>query len=215
MRTSENQKTQRPLPTAKQHLALCQAVIDLGTQTSQYGPARRICVSWEIPGETAVFEKEKGLQPFVVTAEYTLSLDVKANFRKMLDSWFGRPITEMLKDNDGILDSNVMKKFLSRPGMIQITHNKSDKDGLIYANIAAKGVSVFKRPADVPFPKATVNPAFLLDLDDFSAEDYAMVPKWIKQKIEKAPEFLVVNAGGATTSGALSSGDEFNDDDPF
>lgn len=222
MKTTENQKTQKPLPSEKQHLALCYAVIDLGTQTGVYKgaptSARKIAMTWEIPGERATFKPELGPQPFVVTSEYTFSIGATSNYRKMLDSWLGKKVTEEMKE----LDSEMILRFLKRPGMIQIEHNKSDKDGLFYANIANKGISIFKRPAEVPFPKETENEAYFFDLDNFSWDTFDKIPKFLQNKIEKSPEFKAASsmnprtgAAPAQSNGVVTEENAFEEDEPF
>ncbi len=207
MKTKEGEKKQRPLPTEKQHLALCNAVIDFGTQESKFGSARKVWINFETPNEKAVFDEEKGPQPFTVGSEYTFSLDPKANFRKMLDSWLGAPVPE--------IDSEKLGKLLRRAGMVQIIHEKSDKDGLVYAKIANKGTSIFKRPADVAAPKETENMPIFFDLDNFSQETFDAIPmKWMKEKIMKSPEYrdAVMSTGTAQPSASTSVEGE---DEPF
>lgn len=209
METKEGQKKQQPLPTAKQHLALCYSVIDLGTQTGVFNgneiKSRKIYLNFEIPGEKAVFDDSKGPQCFTVGQEYTFSLDSKANFRKMLDSWMGKPVTE--------LNSEKLLKFLKRPGMIQVVHQPSKDGTIIYANIANKGISVFKRPEDQQFPKDTENKPFLFDLDDYSPETFNLVPKWLQEKIKKSPEYKAAISGG--TQGVITATEEGSDEDDF
>lgn len=212
METKEGQKKQQPLPTEKQHLALCFSVIDLGTQAGMYKgnptSARKIHLTFEIPGEKAVFNEEKGPQCFVVGQEYTFSLDVKANFRKMMDSWIGQAVTE--------LDSEKLKKLLRKPAMIQVIHYTPKESIIKYANIANKGVSVFKRPADVAFPKETENKAIYFDLDNFSKEAFDAVPKWLQEKIMKSPEYKKVSGGAVSQDTASTSADpDLIDDEPF
>ena len=46
-----------------------------------------------IPDEKAIFDEEKGLQPFVLSKGHTLSLYEKANLRHNLESWRGKQFT--------------------------------------------------------------------------------------------------------------------------
>lgn len=213
METKEGQKKQQPLPTEKQHLALCFSVIDLGTQAGMYKgnptSARKIHLTFEIPGEKAIFNEEKGPQCFVVGQEYTFSLGTTSNFRKMMDSWIGQAVTQ--------LDSEKIKKLLKKPAMIQVIHYTPEKSIIKYANIANSGISIFKRPADVAFPKETENKAIYFDLDNFSKEAFDAVPKWLQEKIMKSPEYKKVSGGSVSqdTSSAANSIDEFEDDLPF
>ena len=211
MKTTEGQKKQMPLPSAKQHLALCYSVIDLGTQVGVFNgnatSSRKIYLSFEIPGEKAVFSEERGPQCFGVGQEYTFSLDSKANFRKMIDSWMGAPVTE--------LDSEKIKKLLKRPAMIQVVHAPSKDGSIIYANIANKGVSIFKRPTDQPFPKNTENEAFFFDLDNFDADTFEKIPKWLKEKVIKSPEYKAIVGGAGQASAQVTETLGDDEDAPF
>lgn len=80
-------------PPAGMHLAVCTNVYDLGLQIGFQGVAKpTVVILWEL------FERQsKGDyagKRFLVSKRYTASLNEKANLRKDLDSWRGRPFTE-------------------------------------------------------------------------------------------------------------------------
>ncbi|WP_210238339.1 hypothetical protein, partial [Mesorhizobium sp. M2E.F.Ca.ET.209.01.1.1] len=77
-------------------------VIDLGTQTNEYqgevSTVRQIRLAWELTGDDrlgsgASFQM-KNKEPFLVTEIVTLSLNERANLRRLLEGWRGRPFTE-------------------------------------------------------------------------------------------------------------------------
>jgi len=75
--------------------AICVFVEDIGTQEGSYmGESirnRQVVICWEL-AETMV-EGENAGKPFMITKFYTLSLNEKANLRKDLESWRGKPFT--------------------------------------------------------------------------------------------------------------------------
>ncbi len=228
-KAGEFKKTQKPIPPTGQHLGLLYSIVDLGTQLGSFEgkptKARKIQLTFELPKFKAVFNEANGEQVMVVGHDYTFSLNEKAGFRKMMDSWFEKPVLE--------LNHDILVKLLKRPAMLQIIHIKDKKDtSITYANIALKGQSVFKRPAEVPFPKDTENDAFVFSLGDlekldrFSWETFNKIPQWIQKKIEKCEEWPRVLAkygvnpktkAGATAGTVTEEIGQFDDgqDDPF
>lgn len=80
------------MPEAGLHPATVVGLVDLGTQTNEYQgnvtEARKLFVAWEL--ET----KDSDHKPFVVGQEFTASLGKKANWRKILEGWRGRPFAD-------------------------------------------------------------------------------------------------------------------------
>lgn len=207
----EGKKVQQPIPPIGQTLGKCIQVIDLGTQAGVFNGApissKKVFLAFELPAHKAIFNAEKGMQTMIVSQEYTNSLDLKSNFRKMLDSWFAKPIDKMPADR--------AKKMLGMAGMVQVSHNKSKKDLTItYANIAQKGTSIFPKAADLVVDKTTENTQVYFDLDEYSDEAFAKVPQFLQDKIKKCPEYLAIksNTPSATTGGAIvdAQGAAFN-----
>lgn len=83
-------------PPIGMHQAVCAMVCDIGTHKGEFqGRAtlrRQVVVIWEIDEKKTLgqFAGER----FQVSKFYTLSLDEKANLRKDLQSWRGRPFTD-------------------------------------------------------------------------------------------------------------------------
>jgi hypothetical protein len=106
------------------HNAVCVDIVDLGLVDSQWGKKPCIRLVWELP-EVLM---EDG-RPFLVFNRYNPSLNEKANLRKHLQSWRGRPFTsDELKGFD-------LESIIGKNCQILIQHNHDD--GKIYANIVA------------------------------------------------------------------------------
>ncbi len=200
--TKENERKQKPLPPEGQTLGLCYSIIDMGTQITSYpgkppGEAKQVQLSWELPKYRAVFNQEVGEQVMALFQTYTFSLSEKANFRKMIDSWVGKPVKA--------LSDETMQKFLGKPCMIQIVHATSKDGKLKYANIAMKGLGIYKRPAEVPFPENTENEKIFFSLSSFSWDTYNKIPKFMQETIAKSKEWPGILRNYPNTTQSTSS----------
>jgi hypothetical protein len=78
-------------PTGLQQ-AVCVFVHDLGYQVGQWAGEekiqRKVIITWELA------EKQTNGERFTLSKFYTLSLHEKANLRKDLESWRGKPFSE-------------------------------------------------------------------------------------------------------------------------
>lgn len=167
----------KPIP-AGAHLAICTMVADIGLQEGYGGkPQHKVYLRFEVPDERVEFERDgqKIEGPAIIGKMYTLSLSEKANLRRDLENWRGRPFTaDELKGFD-------ISKLLGKPCQVAITHDT--KDGKTYANI--NGIMGLSRDQK---PRASTLQAEN-DLVEYSVSDhvqpaYEKLPKWIKEKIE-------------------------------
>lgn len=114
----------KPAP-AGLHQAVCVDVVDMGIlEVSYAGKTKRqhkVRVVWQIDQDM-----EDG-KPFIVQKRYTLSLHEKANLRKDLESWRGRPFT------DAELEGFDLEKLLGANCQLNIQHVQ--KAGETYANV--------------------------------------------------------------------------------
>jgi hypothetical protein len=178
------------LTPAGTHLAICYMVADLGHQETSYGMKPKIVIGWELPAELMTDGR-----PFGASQIYTLSLSEKANLRKDLEAWRGRPFT------DAELDGFDVKNVLGKPCTLTIVHNKNgDKT---YANIASvagvmKGMQVPER----------VNDLLYFNMDEPDRAVLQRLPKWVQTKIAAAHD-----APEPATAGG--DDDPLNDDIPF
>lgn len=104
------------LPPSGLHPAVLVALIDLGTHSHTYNgkteEKRKIFLVWELTAE-----HQKSGETFMVAQDYTWSLNVKANFRKMLEAWSGRSFSED-EEFDPI-------KLIGRPCVVSLSEGKT------------------------------------------------------------------------------------------
>lgn len=128
------------LPPSGNLLAVCVALIDLGTQQDSFQgtprEARQLAIAWELIGQV----NTKTGRPHVVCSKFNASLHPKANFRKTLESWRGVPIKE-----DEEFD---IFKIVGAPCLLQISHDTTNGGKEIYRIDAVTGlVKGMQKPA--------------------------------------------------------------------
>lgn len=190
------------------HPAVCIWMYDVGTQKwewqGQPKEGGKLVVVWELPQQRMEYDgKDK---PRVISNTYTQSIGSKSNLRKMLMSWRGRDFTpEELSGFD-------IKTIVGVSCQIQVIHNEGT-NGKTYANIQ----NVLPAGGQKYTPE---NPTVAFDVDKDDIPEHC--PKWIREKIEKSPEWQMRNTGGSL-SGDINQGvkasttkptDKFNDE-PF
>lgn len=172
--TAKSSTVSTPAPSGN-HVARCVRVIDLGLQTStgQFGTKiqHKIMLTWELPTELHVFKEENGPEPFMVSSEYTLGLNEKANLRKDLESWRGRPFTA------DELDGFNVDKLLGVPCLLNVVHKVAANKN-VYANV--KGIT--------PLPKGfacppVINPIVKYEIEMGQNDIFQKLPEWIRNKI--------------------------------
>lgn len=168
---------------AGMHQARCIQIIDLGTQHDSFEGKPKIIhkvrIGWELPNEKAIFDEERGEEPFIVSAEYTLSLGSKANLRHDLESWRGKAFTaEELKGFD-------LKVLIGKACLLNVIHQPSKADPKkIYARVSA----VTPVPKGTHVPKATL-PKLVYEITDGTGGCFGDLPEWIQNKIKLSDEF--------------------------
>jgi hypothetical protein len=121
------------------HRAVCVDVVDLGVQPTDWGEKHKVSIRWLIE------EKDMSGKQYMVSSRYTLSLDKKANLRKVLETWRGRKFTaEELAGFD-------LEKLIGANCQLQVSHSDPSEDGTVYANVQAVVPAVQGLPyLDVP-----------------------------------------------------------------
>lgn len=186
---------ERTLPPAGTFLARCYAICDMGTQFSEWQgkpkKARKCRIFFELPTEKHVFLEEKGEEPFTMSKEFTLSLHAKAQLRKVLDTWRGKPFTEEE------LDGFDVTKLIGAPAMLTIGHEpRKDGEG-DFAKIL--GIAKVMKGIEVP-PMIMKAWQFTLDMGQQS-ETFKALPEWLREKIldcEEWTEPVPANTPAAT-----------------
>lgn len=115
------------------HQAVCVDVVDMGmlevTYAGKTKQQHKVRLVWQID------EPMDDGKRFIVQKRYTLSLSEKANLRKDLESWRGKPFT---RDEEMGFD---LERLIGVNCFLNIVH--ADKDGKTYANVV--GVVPLKR----------------------------------------------------------------------
>jgi len=136
-----------PLPEAGTTQAVCCGVWDLGNQKTKYQNEdgsdkyqHKIVIAWEISERINEPSSEYNGKPYMMTKTYTLSLGEKANLRRDLESWRGKPFTA-----EDVKQGFDLEKLYGVNCFIGIKHETSVKNGNTYANVTAI----------LPLPKGT------------------------------------------------------------
>lgn len=172
------------------HVARCFAVIDLGTQRSEYKgqlkSKRKLLLGFELPEELHTFREEDGPQPFSVWNRYTASLSEKSALRPALEGWRGRAFTP------DELRGFETKNLVGQPCMLSVIHHNG------YANIA----TIAKLPKSVVCPAAVNKPVYLsLEPGEFSDAVFDSLSERLQSTIAASPEFGALRSGKQEPSG--------------
>ena len=186
------------------HIAICDRIIDLGTQEKNFNGdisyKHEVMIEWELPNEL-MEEGQKAGQPFVVSKFYTFSINEKANLRHDLVSWRGRDFTK------GELDGFELANILGKPCTITISENENGRRKVTAIGGLIKGTKV---------PKAHNAPVlFSLDPAEFDPAIYEGLSDRLKERIALSPEFTQATHQAPTPQDEFRDVDFGNDDLPF
>jgi hypothetical protein len=163
---------------AGNHVARCVGMIDIGTHQSDYQGkttyARKVILRFELPNEV-MQDGEWAGKPFIVSKYYTASLSEKANLRRDLESWRGRPFTET--ELMGFDSKNVLDK----PCMVNVVHTEKGKAKIASITPIPKGLEVPPRVNDILY--------LSLDRSEFKREVFDGLSDYWKGEIMKSPEW--------------------------
>lgn len=170
------------IPDSGTYPARCIQVIDLWTQTiewqGQTKEQRKVRLTFELPTELAIFDPNKGEQPYVVSKNYTLSLSDKSKLREHLESWRGQEFTQ--QELDGFDIHNILGKECT----VSVVHEKSPDGSKTYANLS----TVSKAMKGVSIPEA-INPLVYFTIADFDQAIYDAIPEFLRTKIADSKEY--------------------------
>lgn len=182
---TSNGPKKEPIP-AGNYAARCYQMIHIGTVTEvilgESKVLNKVRIGWELPTEMRVFDEAKGEQPLVISEEFTLSMHEKSKLRKFLASWRGKDFSE---EEAKCFD---VTKLVGAPCMLNVIHKPSKSDpSTVYANIGSLS----------PVPKGlkvdpAINPAFILDYDNFMFDKFEILPDFIKTKMKTSIEFAAM-----------------------
>lgn len=122
-----------PVP-AGLHPAICQAIYDLGEQQTSYGMKDKVLISFELPTIRMDIDENGTARniPRSISQQFTASLNSKANLRKTLEGWRGRPFTTEE------LEGFHLGKLVGLNCQVQVIHEPAKNDPTkIYGNLKA------------------------------------------------------------------------------
>ena len=155
--------------------ARCYQIIDLGHQTFEWkGEAKvapKVRITWELN------EMMSDGRPFSISREYTASIGDKANLRKDLEAWRGRPFTaEELRNFS-------LENVLGAPCLLGVVHKPSKDGSKTYANVG----SIMALPKGMACPEL-VNPAVKFDIGEFDQDIFNSLSSYVQKKILMSKE---------------------------
>ena len=168
------------LAPAGNHVAICNAVVDLGLQpgSGMYpDPKHQVYLRFELPTEQTTYAKngEEISGPMVIGRTFTASMSKKANLRKFIESWFGKNFPD-----DDTAANFEHEKLLGHKCLLNITHNESKSTGNTYAT-----------PSNAtPIPKGMQseydqhNGSLFLDLEQWDQAAFDALPEWLRDKVD-------------------------------
>jgi hypothetical protein len=188
-----------PVP-AGNHLAICNGVVDFGLQpgSTQFPePKHQVYIRFELPQERIKFERDgKKIEgPMSIGRRFTASMSKKANLRKFIESWFGKPFSsdEAAADFD-------LAKLINAKCLLNVTHVQ--RETALYANIT--GASPI--PKGMPSNFSRENPILLYDLDQHSDDSFKDLPEWMMNVINARLEPQPKKTNGAAKSAGRPTG---------
>lgn len=149
-----------------------------GTPTESY----KVRISWELPTKTHVFKEGEQARPFSVSKEVTLSMGSKSSLRPLVEGILGISFT----DDDA--KSFDVDELLGKECLLSLSHKESPNGKYVAINSTAQ------LPEGMTCPPA-VNPQKILGYDRFDKEYFSTLPKFIREKMEKTPEYIKMNGG--------------------
>lgn len=166
-------------PPVGTFVARCVKVIDLGTQRDEYqgkvNIRRQVVIGWELPTELMT-EGDFAGKPFICSRFYTASLSERANLRKDLENWRGRPFTA------DELNGFESKNILDKPCMLQLAKNDKGKVRVTGIMALPKGMQVAPRSVDITY----------FSLDEFKKEVFDKLAEGYRKIIEQSPEYKAI-----------------------
>jgi hypothetical protein len=167
------------------YVARCYSMIQIGTVEEEYlgekKTSHKVRLTFEFPTEQKVFKEEKGIQPYVLSKEFTLSMHEKASLRKFLEAWRGKAFSEEEAKKFDVT------KLIGKPCMINVIHKES-KNGNLNASISNVG----GMPKGLECP-AQINETQILSYDNFDVKLFESLPDFLKEKIKSSKEFSMLD----------------------
>lgn len=168
-------------PTPGNHIARCIHLIDMGTQTHNYGgntwQSRDVRITFELPYEKmeGKYNADHKGKPFAVSKTMKQSLHPSSNLRPFLEAWRGRKFTkeELAKYEP--------RKIVGVPCRVTLV-----EDG---DRVFLDSISPISKNDTCP---AATNPLvyFSLEPEEFDPEVFNKLTEKTREKIKGSPEYV-------------------------
>ncbi len=164
------------------HVARFYQILHIGTITEQYQgedkEVDKVRLTFELSNEKKEFVEGQGEKPFVISQEYTYSMNSKANLRRVVEGIIGAS----LKDEEA--DVFDLEQLLGNACLLNVVHKTAKTSGREYALI--KGTS--------PLPKGTkapeqINESVALDVETVTDKQMQDLPEFVRNKIADSKEY--------------------------
>ena len=154
---------------------MCVDCIDLGMKESQYGPKRKMRITFEIE------QRMENGKPFSVSRSFTASLHAKATLSNFLSKWRGRPVGEGEEID--------FDKLIGACATLVVSHMVGET-GKSFACIDAVSKPTKKLAASGAYDPAAARKR----IEEYAAKDMAATPK----KAAQAPQRTATPAHAST-----------------
>ncbi len=172
----------RQLAPEGSHVARCYQIIDHGTHFEEKYKKRnrKVQFMFELPYEKAVFNEEKGEQPFYVKTQFNMFMNEKASLRKFIEAWIGKTMTDKQAADFDITS------LIGQPCMLNVVHNVKGEN--TYANIA----SIMPVPKGTQVPPA-INEQLVFDTLNPDKEVFDKLPEFLQEIIKDSDEIKLLS----------------------
>lgn len=175
------EKKDYPIISAGTHLARCYQLIHVGhipnTHPKAVSPiVNKIRLTWEFPTELHTFSADKGEQPFVLSSDFTLSMNEKSNLRKMAESWFGKKFSD---EEAAEFDA---ESLVGKECLVTVTH--TEKDGRTYASVQ----NITSLPKGMNCPEG-INKTNIITWENITPDQLGKFPKFLQDTMKQAAEY--------------------------
>ena len=198
-----------PVP-AQMHLVTFYGLIDLGTQTTKFGPKRQVQLLFEVPGELRKFyESDDELKPCSLFSKMSLSMHQKAELRK---NYVQPMINRKLTDPEA--ETFDISSLLGKHFCATVRHDWSGEN--LFENIASitpinnQNALMFNLdPNNIQVQ--TYNPPIQFSIDKgFDSKEFAELPYWLRNKLKESTEGLAFAAAGGVFAEPVQDGNNQN-----
>jgi hypothetical protein len=188
--------TKRELIDAGSYNARCVHIVYMGSVLEETGIKQgqlvpKLRLVFELVDEKRVFSADKGEQPLFKDKEYTFSMSEKSNLRKDITAWRGKALTD---EEAAKFD---IDKLLGQACLVGISHKTSGK-GSEYDYISS-----ITKPMKGAMIAELTNESVYLSYEDWDEDMFQSLPSFVREKMEKTPEYLAMREQDAKIEAEL------------